>query len=179
MCASNCYRRLFQWAWMSTEYIWSDICLLISPSFPIMEVSKSLCATATSVNITGCKWNLLEGLVLSCWWKHPWLTAIDFSNGLNGLFVVSCPEKIDWIQWVGLSFSLEISMGDISVVELIILIHLVWSLWVSYCSVCLLNIIYSHDISRAKVFILLSNWFWSLDVIDILLVTNELWFFRL
>jgi len=171
--ASDCHWRLLQGAWVSSKYVRSDIGLFISSSFPCVEISKSFGANFAPMNIGGGQWNLLEIWILSCWWQNIWCTALDLTNFLNCIFGIGGSVKIYWLQGIGWSFSFEISVSDISVVNWIILCNLAWSVWMSNGSIGFLNVIQLHYVSRIIVLVLLSYGSWTLNIINILLIPDK------
>ena len=120
---------------------------------------------------------LYEILILSWWWEDTRSTSSDTSDFNQGLVII-CSEHVCWLQWVRASLGLEVSVCNISVIYWVVLLVLHRSVRMSYCCRCPLDITYLHYISCSIIFILFSHWSGSINIRNVLLVSNEFSLFR-
>ena len=95
------------------------ICIWISHifSFSCMEIVKSLCSNTAAMDVIGLQRFVHEIHICSGRWEYLWFTSQHFSNIY--LFIIIIPNNIGRHKRVGVSLSLEVNMGHISIIHLI------------------------------------------------------------
>lgn len=86
-------------------------------SFSCMEIVKSLCSNTAAMDVIGLQRFVHEIHICSGRWEYLWFTSQHFSNIY--LFIIIIPNNIGGHKRVGVSLSLEVNMGHISIIHLI------------------------------------------------------------
>ena len=170
MSISICLWTLLQRASMTSYNVLCDISILDCSSNSCMEVSEALGRRGASMDIAGLQRCGLKVFILSCRWQHIWTTAFDIANW--SYLTVFISDGIVWHERVSSPGAFEITVSDVHVWKRVVLF--IGSVWMSYPSDSSFYVIYFQNISSCNIMLLSLDGSSSLDVIDVLLVSDKL-----
>jgi len=161
---------------LSPNYIICYIGIFKSTSISCMEISVIFGANYTSQNIACFQRCGHKILIFSCRRQDARLTSSNSSNFTNFHIFSFISNNISWLQRINRPRCLEIDICDISIVHAMV-IFIFGSIKRMRSCFCAFNVIDVHYISCAYFKLLLFNWSWSWNIVNILLIPDKFdWF---
>jgi len=145
------HRALLQRSALGSTDILNIISVKVTSSVPSVEIAKSLGSNSAHVNVRGLQALIYPFLVGSRWRQYAWFATRNISN-VDQLSIFFSMD-VGWLKRIGSSGALEITVGDISVIEGVVfsLSFSIWSWRMSLSGLSALNILNIHHVSSLNI----------------------------